>query len=241
MSAQPSYIEQSNNLRCFDVNIDPRTVMPAWFIDWRKGFLNGDSKLSHRHEEALARLIPLLLCGEQSAIHVFGVEVERLRGSPWSSSIGLLKEIETDEYAHEQALQTVASMLMEPAELHSIKRKARHFYISLGSTAGMAEHFARISQLDACVCIIMNAITQCDLGKGHPIVQLIDHIKKDEARHVSICRKHFLALGGDKRLFKQNKESIGTKLVSLLTTQGDSLETLGIDPDVLFRKLAHAQ
>ena len=238
MSAQPSYIEQPNNLRCFDVSIDPRMVMPLWFIDWRDGFLSGRSKLSHRHEEALARLIPLLLCGEQSAIHVFGVEVERLRGSPWSSCISLLKDIETDEYAHEQALQSVASMLMEPVDLHSIKRKARSFYISLGSTAGMADHFARISQLDACVCIIMNAITQSDLGKGHLIVRLLDHIKKDEARHVSICRKHFLALGGDRRLFKQNKDSIGSKLVSLLSTQAESFEALGIDPDVLFKKLA---
>ncbi|MFT5396526.1 MAG: hypothetical protein ACI85N_001725 [Gammaproteobacteria bacterium] len=238
MSAQPSYIEQSNNLRCFDVNIDPRTVMPAWFIDWRKGFLSGGSKLSHRHEEALARLIPLLLCGEQSAIHVFGVEVERLRGSPWSSSISLLKDIETDEYAHEQALQTLASMLMEPTDLRSIKRKARHFYISLGTTAGMGEHFARISQLDSCVCIIMNAITQCDLGRTHLIVQLFDHIKKDEARHVSISRKHFLKLGGDRRLFKESNKSIGSKLVTLLATQQDSFEALGIDPDVLFQKLA---
>ena len=84
----------------------------------------------------------------------------------------------------------------------------------------------------------MNAITQSDLGKGHLIVRLLDHIKKDEARHVSICRKHFLALGGDRRLFKQNKDSIGSKLVSLLSTQAESFEALGIDPDVLFKKLA---
>ncbi len=242
MSAQPSLnSEQSNAIRCFDVNIDPNTVMPQWFIKWREQFLNGESKISHRHEEALARLIPILLCGEQSAIHVFGNEVERLRGSKWHTSINLLKNIETDEYAHEQALQTVSSFLMEPADLHRIKRDAQHFYLSLGNTAGMPDHFARISQLDACVCIIMNAITSCDLGKSHLIVKLFERIKKDEARHVSVCRKHFIKLGGDRSSFKENRHAVGTKLVSLLTTQADSFETLGIDPDMMFRKMTHVK
>lgn len=238
MSAQPSpYIEQSNAIRCFDVNIEPHTVMPQWFIAWREQYLYGASKISNRHEEALARLIPLLLCGEQSAIHVFGKEVERLRGSTLSTSINLLKDIETDEYAHEQALQVVASSLMEPADIHWIKRKARHFYLSLGNTVGMADHFARISQLDACVCIIMNAITHCDLGKDHLIVKLFERIKKDEARHVSICRKHFLQLGGDRASFKENRFAVSTKLVKLLMTQADSFEILGIDSDLMFRKM----
>lgn len=241
MSAQPSHVENANPLRCFDVNIDPHMVMPQWFVAWREQFLFGKPTLSHRHEEALARLIPLLLCGEQSAIHVFGNEVERLRGTTWKTSIDLLKNIETDEYAHEQALQTVTTRLMEPADIHSIKRKAKHFYISLGNTVGMADHFARVSQLDACVCIIMNAITHSDLGKSHLIVKLFERIKKDEARHVSVCRKHFLQLGGDKNLFKENRHAVSTKLVKLLMTEANSFEALGIDPDRMFRKMTHCR
>jgi hypothetical protein len=228
----------SGALRCFALNIDPDTVMPEWFVGWREQFLCAGSKLSDRHEEALGRLIPLLLCGEQSAIHVFGNEVERLRGSKWSDSIAALKQVETDEYAHEQALQTLSSSLMEPADLHWIKRAARHFYLSLGITGGMVEHFARVSQLDACVCIIMNAITHCDLGRHHLITQLFERIKKDEARHVSLCRDHYLQLGGDRCMFTQGRGAIGKKLVPLLATEAGSFESLGIDADRLFKKLA---
>lgn len=237
MSAQPLYQELHKPLRCFDVCIDPATLMPSWFIAWRKLFLNNKSMLSHRHEEALARLIPLLLCGEQSAIHVFGEEIERLQGSPWSNSVSLLKEIETDEYTHEQALQTVSSVLMEPVDIHSIKRKARHFYLGLGATSGMIEHFARISELDTCVCIIMNAITHSALGSRHLITQLFERIKQDEARHVYVCRKHYTLLGGERSLLKQGKSSVSKKLVSLLKTEANSFEMLGVDPDALFYKL----
>ncbi len=238
MSAQPSHLEQNKPLRCFDVCIDPAMTMPSWFIDWRQQFLSDKRMLSHRHEEALARLIPLLLCGEQSAIHVFGEEVERLQGTPWSHSLSLLKEIETDEYTHEQALQTVSSVFMEPMDLHSIKRKARHFYLGLGATSGMVEHFARISELDTCVCIIMNSITHSALGNKHLITQLFERIKQDEARHVNVCRKHYSRLGGDHVLFKRGKYSVSSKLVSLLKTEANSFEMLGIDPDVLFYKLS---
>lgn len=238
MSAQPSLLEQNKPLRCFDVCIDPATTMPSWFINWRQQFLNDKRVLSHRHEEALARLIPLLLCGEQSAIHVFGEEIERLQGSPWSNSVSLLKDIEADEYTHEQALQTVSSVLMEPVGINSIKRKARHFYLGLGTTSGMAEHFARIAELDTCVCIIMNAITHSALGKRNLITQLFERIKQDEARHVYICRKHYSHLGGNRVLLKQGKDSVSSKLVSLLKTETNSFEMLGVDPDALFYKLS---
>ena len=237
MSAQPSHLEQNKPLRCFDVCIDPATTMPDWFIDWRQQFLSDVRMLSPRHEEALARLIPLLLCGEQSAIHVFSEEIERLHGSPWSNSVSLLKVIETDEYTHEQSLQTVSSVLMEPVDLNSIKRKARHFYLGLGTTSGMVEHFARISELDTCVCIIMNSITHSDLGKRHLITKLFERIKQDEARHVNVCRKHYSHLGGDHILLKQGRSSVSSKLVSMLKTEANSFEMLGIDPDALFYKL----
>jgi len=237
LSPEPGH---SGPLRCFALNIDPDTVMPEWFGAWRGQFLSARWSLGHRHEEALGRLIPLLLCGEQSAIHVFANEVERLRGSKWRDSMAALKRVETDEYAHEQALQALSSCLAKPADLHWIKRAARHFYLGLGITGGMVEHFARVSQLDACVCIIMNAITHCELGRRHPVTQLFERIKQDEARHVSLCRNHYLQLGGDRRMFAQSRGAIGKKLVPLLATEAESFENLGIDAERLFRKLAPA-
>ena len=93
----------------------------------------------------------------------------------------------------------------------------------------MSEHFARISQLDACVCIIMNAITHCDLGKRYLITQLFDRIKKDEARHVSVSRKHFMQLGGDRSSFRQSRDIVSTKLVFLLGTEAESLTQINTE------------
>ncbi len=241
MSAPPEYIKNPNTLRCFDINEVQYSVMPSWLTSWQQELYSSNFKLSSRHEEALARLIPLLLCGEQSAIHVFGSEIERLRGNTWAKSVSLLKEIEIDEHAHEKALQVLSSILMEPTDLRNIKRNARHFYLRLGNTAGVAEHFAQVAQLDACVCIIMNAITKSDLGREHLIAKLFDRIKQDEARHVSVSKKHFYYLGGNRILLSENKSSVSQKLVALLRTEANSFETLGIDPDALFSKLLNAR
>jgi hypothetical protein len=230
-----------NSLRCFVVNIEDNFVMPKWITDWKNELASGKFKMRSRHEEALARLIPLLLCGEQSAIHVFGNEVERLRGVTWTDSIELLKEIESDEYVHEHALQTLSSLLAEPEGLNQIKRKSRHFYLKFGRAIGVAEHFDRVAHLDACVCIIMNAITKCDLGKGHIITQLFDRIKKDEARHVYVSNKHSKRLGCDQTLQPENKSIVSSELVSLLRTEADSFESLGIDSDKLFHKLENVR
>lgn len=241
MSAQAKYISEPRSMGCFEVNVEHGLSMPAWLNEWNRQVSQGKFKISQRHEEALARLVPFLLCGEQSAIHVFGSEIERLRSNTLSKSIDLLRSIETDEYAHEQALQTLTSMLMEPTDIKDIKRKARHFYVRLGNTTGMAQHFARVAQLDACVCIIMNAITKCDLGRDNLITQLFERIKKDEARHVAVSKKHFHYLGGDEKMLLDNKYDVSHKLVDLLSTEADSFETLGIDSDLLFSKLAHAR
>jgi len=237
MSSQPQTLTESNAFSCFKVNVDMNLEMPAWLNSWNQQIADGDFKINSRHNEAMARLMPFLLCGEQSAIQVFGSEVERLRGGSWSKSINLLESIESDEYAHEQALRNLSSLLMKPDDIDGLKRKARHFYMKLGRTTGMAEHFARVAQLDACVCIIMNEIAKSDLGKNNLAAQLLDRIKKDEARHVGVSRKHYHYLGGDEEMLKRNKSEISNKLVSLLSTEAESFESLGVDSDILFRKL----
>lgn len=241
MSTQPQYSTEPNAFGCFEVNVDDSLIMPSWLNSWKQQITSVKFDISSRHNEALARLLPFLLCGEQSAIQVFGAEVDRLRDSSWSKSISLLESIESDEYAHEEALQTLSSLLMKPNDLNNLRRKASLFYIRLGNTKGMTEHFARVAQLDACVCIIMNEISKSDLGKRSLATQLLLRIKKDEARHVAVSKKHYYYLGGDEATLKQNKREVSNKLVALLRTEADSFESLGVDSDVLFRKLENAR
>lgn len=226
-----------NKLRCFTVEIKPNSVQPAWLSVWRREFAQSKVALSCRQEEAMARLVPLLLCGEQSAIQVFGSEAQRLQGDGWRDSIALLNAIEIDECGHEQALQHLSAMLMVPDDLHRIKRRAQLFYVSIGKTAGLDNHFANISQLDACVALLMHAVANSSLGNGHCIAQLFERIKQDEARHVAVSRQHFLKLGGHKDVFAKTRKTISNALVTLLRGEADSFENLGIDADQLFATL----
>lgn len=241
MNKHLQYLAKSNEFGCFEVSVNDSLLVPAWVDVWRQKVSHDKISMSSRHNEALARLMPFLLCGEQSAIQVFGTEIDRLRDNGWSKSIDLLKEIESDEYGHELALRTLSQLLMQPDDLGSIKRQARHFYLKLGNTAGMTEHFARVAQLDACACIIMNEISNSDLGQSSPVAQLLNRIKQDEARHVNISKKHFLYLGGVESTLKENGHEVSEKLVALLRTEADSFEGLGVDPDQLFRKLKNAR
>jgi|TARA_B110000902_G_scaffold258862_1_gene329279 hypothetical protein len=236
MNDVPS-VDRANDLRCFTVAIKANATQPHWLSVWRREFANTKVALTYRQEEAMARLLPLLLCGEQSAIIVFGGEIERLQGASWHENIALLSSIETDENGHEQALQELSAMLMVPTDLHNIKRRAQLFYLSIGKAAGLDNHFANISQLDACVALVMHAVVNSNLGRGHCIAQLFDRIKIDEARHVAISRQHFLKLGGDKDIFTQSRNTVSRDLVSLLNNEAGSFENLGIDPDQLFSSL----
>ena len=75
MSKQSTFSDNtSKNLRCFKVDIERYPVMPDWVKDWREELVTGKFKISSRHEEALARLVPLLLCGEQSAVKKEGAK-----------------------------------------------------------------------------------------------------------------------------------------------------------------------
>ena len=227
----------SSGLRCFALDINPRPVQPHWLSVWRREFGRAELALSYRQEEAMARLLPLLLCGEQSAIQVFGCEAQRLQGDRWQDSIALLSAIETDEYGHEQALQDVSARLMVPEDLHRIKRRAQLFYISISKAAGLDNHFANISQLDACVALLMHAVANSSLGRSHGIAQLFKRIKQDEARHVAVSRQHFLKLDGDKNVFSQSRKTISHSLVELLSSEAQSFDNLGIDPNQLFTTL----
>jgi hypothetical protein len=52
---------------------------PRWWQQWLKQFPLADLRMQDSHQQALANLMPLLMCGEQSAELIFHNEVERLR------------------------------------------------------------------------------------------------------------------------------------------------------------------
>jgi hypothetical protein len=241
-----------------DINL-PNTIANASHPDlsnhpitqWLATHQHTEFNLSILQRNALANLIPLLLCGEQSAVHVFNHEYRRLEEStnqPMSShdthsrnnqlAMQNLQRIEADERLHEQALQFILQTLPKSNDQHKIKRKAQQFYANIQQySASVAQHFWLISQLDACVCILMNSVARSSI-KDSPLAQLFNLIKKDEARHVKIAKQYSLLLAQNTPTQVLGaKGQVQHQLVQLLKTQSSAFEHLKIDSNTLFNAI----
>lgn len=227
----------SYQLRCF-----PKPASAAegqgWLPELLRQYPVSSWRLSHRQQEALARLIPMLLCGEQSAQFVFNGHAAQIRQGESIEVQRALRRIEAEEAVHERALQTLASILPPPDDLHRLKRRAQRFYTGLGQGVTLAEHFARIEALDSGVCRIMQALVLGDWGSAPALPLMFDAIKRDEARHVGISRSYALNLGIDPRTREHQRRHIADQLVAYLGTEAAAFEPLGVDADRLFAGLA---
>ena len=146
--------------------------------------------------------------------------------------------IERDELGHEAVWQSLYGVLPRPADLGPLKRRAALFFARLGRTRTPAEHFAKVSQLDSAVGIIMWHLEHSDAARDPLIEAAAQRIKRDEARHVAISRRYAAALGMPRAEAARLGEQIRGELVALLQPAALDLEGLGIDPDALFRRIA---
>ncbi|MFT5704316.1 MAG: hypothetical protein ACI8SK_000262 [Shewanella sp.] len=207
---------------------------------WVTNQYNSAIYYSEEERNSLAHLIPLLLCGEQSAQLVFNNEINRILASneeTCSSVTQSLMEVETDEMVHDMALQQVQSELPIVEHMIDIQRQAKRFYLQLGRVNSYCEHFVRIAILDTCVTQIMHEFEHSGLGKGHPFAILCGLIKKDEAKHVYVAKHHAQYLGASKAMFAAEHEMVLPKLYTLLSSQSAHFEALGIELTQVFTKL----
>ncbi|MCL1059552.1 hypothetical protein L2729_16390 [Shewanella gelidimarina] len=227
--------------RCFPLKTitAPQTALPAnsqRIMHWLAEAQQRPVQFTDTQTEAMSRLLPLLLCGEQSAQLVFNTEIQRL-ATEQHSLRACLQAVEADEHRHDIALQHVALSLSSRPEFTQVQRKAKRFYAHLGRVDSYSEHFVRIAILDTCVTHIMQAFEHCDLGDEHRFSQLCGLIKKDEAKHVYVSRKHAIALGATLNQFSHQHEYVVGDLMTLLQTQGDAFESMGVCLDRLNQKL----
>ena len=73
-----------------------------------------------------------------------------------------------------------------------------------------------------------------DLKRSVPFLRIVDRIRRDEARHVKICRAHLKELDVTKKEQDDAGFVVRTRFIELLTPVADSFEGMGIDPDTLF-------
>ena len=193
------------------------------------------SELAEPQIEALGRLLPALLCGEESSFHVFSREASRLTEAALYRSLALARRIAVEELEHEGLLRELRNCCPVPNDLATIRLRARRFFLRM-ACRDHALHFARVAALDSAVCVILAAVTK-PLGRTRVVVEAFNRIRGDEARHVRFSREYSCQLGANKSLLADTAACVRSELVALLYPVASSFEDLGLDADHLFRRV----
>lgn len=210
-----------------------------WKCRWPQILPGFAQQMSDKQMEATARLVTVLLCGEQSAIQIFAAEISRSRNRVSEAALRQLVLIEKDEHMHECALKEVGQLLPCVQDQNKHKRRAQQYFASLGRVKSMSEHFAYITQLDTAVCKIMWHIESSRSPGVSPLTILTGQIKKDEARHVAVSRNYASHLGLSLKDTRLGAERINHGLVRMLEPLGSDFEEVGVDSDKLFKHLQY--
>lgn len=190
-------------------------------------------RLADRPAEALARLVPLLGCGEEAAALAF----DGLAGA-LDAQAPALRLIAEEERVHGLLLHRLSASLpaVEPAQ--SILRGARRFHVSLGR-GGPLHHLARIAAIDAAVCTILSRL----LRPGAPIASdpsisiMFARIRRDEARHVHLSRR-LAKQGLPGRELRELGAAARAAMAVMLAEGAGAFETLEVDSAKLLRDIA---
>jgi hypothetical protein len=185
--------------------------------------------------EALATLLPVLQCGEESASLVF----DALAVAAHQGDQQALHLIAAEERLHEQLLHRLAASLPRVQSQTPVRVAAKRFYLRQQHRSS-AVHFVRIAALDSGACIILSALLRpkAVVAQAPEVQNIFKHIYADEARHVRLSRRH--AIGRfDKAIATDIAHETRARLVEVLRSAGDSFEHLGVDADRLYRHLSH--
>lgn len=196
--------------------------------------------LTTRGIEVMSRFVPTLMCGEESATHVFQRESDRIKDlQADAESSRLLKQIAAEEVVHERLLALLRARLPAPDDLQALRRRARFFFFRLASR-DPALHFARIVGLDSGVCITLSSLVHPSsaLARAPYACQIWNRIWRDEAQHVRVSRQHVLDMGIDKATLNHESKRAREGLVELLRPLACDFEDMKVDPDKLFSRIA---
>ena len=192
-------------------------------------------RLSARHSEALSELVPLLLCGEESAVLSFA----RYANSVPLGASGRrdFQGIRADETVHARCLQRLRASLPTPSSDARRRASLRRFYARL-SDLDFGDHLARIAALDSAVCLILGALRQPrgPIAKDAAVRRLFERIHEDEARHVTIARRYAVSLGKPQDLYHVAADT-RDQLAAMLSERAGAFESLGICADRLFHRV----
>jgi hypothetical protein len=185
---------------------------------------------------ALAQLLPLLLCGEESAALAFGAGGSRATLA--AAARVELERIRREEVVHGLLLQRLQTGL-PPAPLEvPLRARMRRFFITLADPEP-GRYFAKIAGLDSAVCVLLGALRskRSPLVADPTVAATFARIHRDEASHVEAARRMTLAYA-PATLATDVAAETRERLVKLLRERGAAFDQLGVDADRLFMRLA---
>ncbi len=191
-------------------------------------------QLSSKHADAAAQLLPVLLCGEESAALVFDALQEQ---SAQPQVQATLQGIACDEYRHELLLRQLRDGLPAHEVGPPLRRALQRFFLSMADR-DLRKHLARIVALDSAVCALLGALRARGkpLGCDRTVASLIGLIHRDEARHVRIARELVGQLSACSRTSDVAIEA-REGLIEILKFRAAALDSLQVDPDKIFARL----
>ncbi len=216
-------------------------VLPAPHVCFRRRGRPVAMKVVIEHEltretaEAVAELLQVLCCGEESAVFAF----ERLsrHADLHAAAAACAARIAREEAYHDELLGGLRLTLPIPRADPALLGRLKDFYRSLGTQDAFV-HLSQIHALDSAVCIILSALRRegRPVGNNSTLDAILGRIQRDEVSHVRDSVRIARELGPPRAgadCIARTRES----LADLILQRADALETLEVDPDALRRAL----
>lgn len=224
-----------NSTVCFPL---PEGVAPA--ANFLLGQVDGlAGELTSTAADGLSRIIATMMCGEESATHVFNNEGRRLSEKAIGESTSVMYRIAGEEAEHENLLNLISRQVPTPDDLDTLRSRTRFFFIRVASREP-AIHFSRIVGLDSGVCMSLSSMLQpgAAISAAPEIHRILRHIWKDEASHVRVSRRHVLDLGLEEKQLREESRNVREAYANrIVRPLGDAFEAIGVDTDALSRRL----
>ena len=191
-------------------------------------------ELTAPHSRAFSELLPLLLCGEESAVLAFAHHSQIQKWGPRARQD--FTRVEIDEERHTYWLQRLRASLPTPRTDLRLRRGVKHFFLRQ-SSPNPGIHLGHIAALDSAVCLILGRLRRTNAcASDARVAHIFEHIHRDEARHVAIARQYARELCSAHDLFACATET-REQLTNLMSAGAEALDTLEVCPDTLFRQL----
>lgn len=187
--------------------------------------------------QALADLMPLLLCGEESAEFVFAAAVPHLPEHVDPALAVELARIADDERRHGMYLSALRSRLPPPAD-PGATRQATRFLRKLATT-DLGMHLARVAALDASFCQVLAEICRpgTEIAAVPELVDLFRRIRSDEGRHVRVSRQCATALGVTPETEHAERNWVVREFAALMAAAATAFAAVGVDMQRLLDRL----